>query len=134
MINVGVSAGFHDAASTTLNGKEIIFANHCERYSQIKGDPNFDDYVLPMHYDNIAFYEKPFLKNTRRLFAGQRMKWPNKKYDYYFGHHETHAAAGYYTSPFNECNVLVVDAIGEWNTISIWEGKDDKLKKLKTWN
>ena len=37
MINVGVSAGFHDAASTTLNGKEIIFANHCERYSQIKG-------------------------------------------------------------------------------------------------
>ncbi|RPH07731.1 MAG: hypothetical protein CBD54_003225 [Alphaproteobacteria bacterium TMED194] len=134
MINVGVSAGFHDAASTTLNGKEIIFANHCERYSQIKGDPNFDDYVLPIHYDNIAFYEKPFLKNTRRLFAGQRMKWPNKKYDYYFGHHETHAAAGYYTSPFNECNVLVVDAIGEWNTISIWEGKDDKLKKLKTWN
>ena len=134
MINVGVSAGFHDAASTTLNGKEIIFANHCERYSQIKGDPNFDDYVLPMHYDNIAFYEKPFLKNTRRLFAGQRMKWPNKKYDYYFGHHETHAAAGYYTSPFNECNVLVIDAIGEWNTISIWEGKDDKLTKLKRWN
>ena len=134
MINVGVSAGFHDAAISVLNGREILYANHCERHSKIKGDPNFNPNLLPLHYDNTAFYEKPFLKNTRRLFAGQRMKWPDRKYDYYFGHHETHAAAGYYTSPFNECNVLVIDAIGEWNTISIWEGKDDKLTKLKTWN
>ena len=42
MINVGVSAGFHDAAISVLNGREILYANHCERYSKIKGDPNFN--------------------------------------------------------------------------------------------
>ena len=26
-----------------------------------------------------------------------------------------------------------MDAIGEWDTISIWEGKNDKLKKIKSW-
>ena len=43
-------------------------------------------------------------------------------------------AAGYYTSPFNECNVIVIDAIGEWNTITIWECKDNEMKKIKSWN
>ena len=35
-------------------------------------------------------------------------------------HHMTHAAAGYYTAPFDDCNIIVVDAIGEWDTVSIW--------------
>jgi carbamoyltransferase len=48
----------------------------------------------------------------------------------YFSHHESHAAAGYYTAPFDDCNILVIDAVGEWNTISIW----DNMKKIKTWN
>ena len=63
-------------------------------------------------------------------------KWTitNRHYDNYFGHHETHAdTAEYYTSPFNECNVVVVDAVGEWDTISIWECKDNKMKKVKSW-
>ena len=34
-------------------------------------------------------------------------------------------AAGYYTRPFNNCATLVVDAIGEFTTISIWD--EDKL-------
>ena len=45
-----------------------------------------------------------------------------------FSHHESHAAAGYYTAPFDDCNILVIDAIGEWDTISIW----DNMKKIKS--
>ena len=134
MINVGISEGFHDAAITVLHGQEIISATHSERYTKIKNDPILDLNLIPIKYDTINFYEKPFLKNTRRLFAGQKWQNPRRKYDNYFGHHETHAAAGYYTSPFNECNVLVIDAIGEWNTVSIWECKDNKMKKIKSWN
>ena len=134
MINVGISEGFHDAAITVLHGQEIISATHSERYTKIKNDPILDLNLIPIKYDTINFYEKPFLKNTRRLFAGQKWQNPRRKYDNYFGHHETHAAAGYYTSPFNECNVLVIDAIGEWNTITIWECKDNKMKKIKSWN
>lgn len=44
-------------------------------------------------------------------------------------HHHSHAAAGYYTSPFTEAAVLVVDSIGEWECLTIWEGKGRKIKK-----
>ena len=36
--------------------------------------------------------------------------------------------AGYYTAPFRECNILVIDAIGEWETITIW----DNMKKIRS--
>ena len=26
--------------------------------------------------------------------------------------------------------ILVIDSIGEWETVSIWEGNDGKLRKL----
>jgi carbamoyltransferase len=32
----------------------------------------------------------------------------------------SHAAAGFQTSTFNKATVVVIDAIGEWDTISIW--------------
>ena len=131
MINVGISEGFHDAAITVLNDREIISAWHTERFSKIKNDPILDEELIPKRYDTISFYEKPFLKNTRRLFAGQNWQNPRRKYDNYFGHHQTHAAAGYYTAPFDDCNILVIDAIGEWNTITIWECKDNEMKKIK---
>ena len=131
-INVGISEGFHDAALTVLDGQDIKYASHSERYSRVKNDKWVHKDQL-VDSDSISFYEKPFLKNTRRLFAGQKWTTPKRKYDNYFGHHETHAAAGYYTSPFDECNVIVIDAIGEWDTISIWECKDNKMKKIKSW-
>jgi carbamoyltransferase len=37
------------------------------------------------------------------------------------GHHLAHAAAGFQTSPFNEAAVVVIDAIGEMDTISIYK-------------
>jgi len=44
-------------------------------------------------------------------------------------HHASHAAAGYYTSPFREASVLVIDSIGEFETLTIWQGQGKKLKK-----
>ena len=38
-----------------------------------------------------------------------------------YGHHLCHAAAGFQTSPFDSAKVIVVDAIGEWDTITVWE-------------
>lgn len=44
-------------------------------------------------------------------------------------HHHSHAAAGYFTSPFKDAAVLVIDSIGEFETFSIWEGNGRKLKR-----
>ena len=43
------------------------------------------------------------------------------KIDQYVKHHDSHAAAGYFTSPFKDegATILTVDAIGEWETVSI---------------
>ena len=129
MYNIGISEGFHDAGVTVLNGQEIVHASHSERYSRIKNDKWISKKQIPISYRCSAFYESPFLKNTRRLYAGQKWISPKSKYDYYFKHHQTHAAAGYYTAPFHDCNIIVVDAIGEWDTISIWHN----MKKIKSW-
>ena len=146
MIILGMSEGFHDAGLCDLHNNKIVFASHAERHSGIKNDFKLHHTQFPKSEryqpDVTAFYEKPFRKNLRRLYAGQSWQKPSRKCDYYFGHHESHAAAGYYTSPFDDCNILVIDAIGEWDTISIWEATTEKkhlghvthkLKKIKSW-
>ena len=130
---LGVSEGFHDAAICLLRDTRIHYASSSERYSGIKGDKWIHKDQLPRTKINkpdvVAYYEKPFRKNLRRLYAGQKWQKPRIKYDWSFSHHESHAAAGYYTAPFEDCNILVIDAIGEWDTISIW----DNMTKIKSW-
>jgi carbamoyltransferase len=95
--------------------------------------------------DSIFWYEKPWLKKARQVYAGQYktamdmsilpQRYLNKinlqavpiKYT---PHHASHAAAGYYTSPFNHCAIVVLDAIGEFESATIWEGKHGVMKKL----
>ena len=45
-------------------------------------------------------------------------------------HHHSHAAAGYYTAPFEDSAVLVIDSIGEFETLSVWHGQGDNLKRV----
>ena len=130
---VGISEGYHDAGYCVLDDDEITHASHSERYSRVKNDPFIHvDQILENvqdENDTVAYYEKPFWKNLRRLYAGQGWEKVRTKYDVSFGHHQSHAAAGYYTAPFDDCNILVIDAIGEWDTITIW----DNMKKIKSW-
>jgi carbamoyltransferase len=48
----------------------------------------------------------------------------------YTPHHASHAAAGYYTSPFNHCAVVVLDAIGEFECATIWNCRHGEMKKV----
>ncbi len=45
-------------------------------------------------------------------------------------HHQSHAAAAFYPSPFEEAVVLCMDGVGEWATTSTWVGKDNDIKPL----
>ena len=74
---LGISTGFHDAAVTAVSNGKIVFAGHSERYSKIKHDPNLhpnlikDALKYAGSFDCVAYYEKPWLKRTRQLYAGQ---------------------------------------------------------------
>ena len=147
---LGISAGFHDAAVTLINDQgKILFAGHSERYSKRKHDSNLHPKLIKdaLKYgpiDSIAYYERPWVKKTRQLYAGQyselKTPWtvkglikeqlpdfnlhklPIKSYN----HHLSHAAAGFQTSTFDTATVVVIDAIGEWDTISIWSAHYDE--------
>ena len=93
--------------------------------------------------DRIFWYERPWIKKARQLYAGQYKTALNmrvlprhymRNYRYapitYTPHHASHAAAGYYTSPYNHCAIVVLDAIGEFECATIWEGKHGEMKKV----
>jgi carbamoyltransferase len=95
--------------------------------------------------DHIFWYERPWIKKARQLYAGQyktafdTSTIPRIHLDKcdlghipvtYTPHHASHAAAGYYTSPYNECAVIVLDAIGEFESATIWHGSNNQLKKV----
>jgi carbamoyltransferase len=154
---LGISAGFHDAGITLISDGEIMFAAHSERYSKLKHDSEINREMLTECFDrfgeptHIAYYERPWLKHTRQLYAGQykdifepgiehklREVWPREympKIKYY-GHHLSHAAAGFQTSPYDHATVVVIDAIGEWDTASIWHAEyvDGKAVYKKLWS
>lgn len=144
---LGINETTHDAAVCVLEDGNILFAGHAERYSKVKNDWFTNSEILDeaLSYgkpDAIAYYEWPLLKKfriaTKGGFGGGKPFY--KSYaplkgvkTYSFSHHYSHAAAGYYTSPFDNAVVVVLDAIGEFTTSSIWEGNGNDLKQIKRW-
>lgn len=148
----GINALSHDAAISVINSNgDILFAAHSERYSKIKNDDKLHpdlikealDFGKP---DQIAFFENRWLKKTRQLFDWQfkyvfdNSVFPKnylKKYDIHnivsFKHHESHAAS-YFTSGFPEAVIVVIDGIGEWNTITIWKAIGNQIDLIKEIN
>ncbi len=45
-------------------------------------------------------------------------------------HHQSHAAAAFFPSPFDEAAVLCLDGVGEWATSSLWLGRGSQLTPL----
>jgi carbamoyltransferase len=149
MTNIlGVSAGFHDAAVAVITpAGEIAFAGHSERYSKQKNDRDISlgliNEIDMSTVSTIAYYERPWLRQTRQLYAGQGVDWHQlttrqilaqqlghsrirgRKIQSY-SHHLCHAAAGFQTSEFDRATVVVIDAIGEWDTVTIWGAEYDR--------
>lgn len=142
MIIMGINACSHDASISVLDNGEIVFASQSERFSKIKNDWFINDEILEeaLSYgepDLIAYYEKPFLKHIRtRLFGGLSSPFAEVKNQLpeakivKHSHHYSHACAGYFTSRFDDCVIVVLDSIGEFETSTIWTGVGNKVKKI----
>jgi hypothetical protein len=46
-------------------------------------------------------------------------------------HHQSHAAAAFFPSPFKDAVVLTMDGVGEWATTSVSIGHDNQLETIK---
>jgi carbamoyltransferase len=137
VIILGINETSHDASISLIKDGEILFAGHAERYSKQKNDWYINNDLINDAFkygapNAIAYYEKPLLKSSRLALKGGSGDWkPRFKIDGIprksFSHHYSHACAGYYTSKFNDAVVVVLDAIGEYNTSTIWVGEGEKI-------
>jgi carbamoyltransferase len=150
---IGISSGFHDAGLSVVDNKgNILFAGHSERYSKAKHDSQLCPGISidAKKYINddfeVHYYERPYVKAVRQLIAGQRIGPLNvekiigsdfihsmENHEFMqlskiktHNHHLCHAAAGFQTSPYMDATVVVIDAIGELDTITIWDATYDK--------
>jgi carbamoyltransferase len=143
---VGINGQNHDASMALIDNESILWAAHAERYSRVKNDKHLNTEMIKEMYEygtpkTAVWFEKPFSKSMRKLYSGERPWWCNPKEELKrvglghlslekVGHHESHAAAGFYTSKFTDAAILVVDAVGEWDTASMWHGTAYGLNKV----
>ena len=147
MIRWGISANSHDAAIAVFDNSQLVFASHAERFSGQKNDRDLNKSIIAYAKKfgdpkEVYWYENPKLKTIRQLLAGQGWKARDNNIDiymeryeinapvYYSTHHRSHASAGYFTSQFDDACVIVIDAIGEFETLTIWQAEGTELKKV----
>jgi carbamoyltransferase len=139
----GINALNHGSSLAVFSDTTLISFETCK-------DDELDQEIIDRasawgNPDIIYWYENPWKKKLRQLRAGQysraftlddlpRFYLLDTGIDYgeliYTPHHGSHAAAGYYTSPFDDAAIVVLDAIGEFECASIWHGQGDTLKKV----
>jgi len=131
---LGISEGFHNAAYAVVKDNKIEFATEVERITRIKNDsriPNwhFNTLKEKYYYDKTVFYEDTRFKDARREMYGLAKTTPCREYDIErILHHESHYASAYFSAPFIPDSTVVIDAIGEFDTASIW------VDGVKIWN
>lgn len=141
---LGINALNHDASVAVINNDSVI--HHERSLCNFDLCPELLDRALkhgPIDY--IAWYERPWLKKSRQLRAGQYKDAFNlaelpslylKKFGVkgipikYIPHHLSHAANAVYESGFDETAVVVADAIGEWDTVTVWHFSRNKFTKI----
>ena len=144
MISWGINALNHGSSLAVFKDGEYI-----DGFTSANDNLDPNQFKLNLEYqgppDRIYWYERPWVKKARQLYAGQyntafrldnlpRRKLKDWGLGYapvtYTPHHASHAAAGYYTSPFNHCAVVVLDAIGEFECATIWNCVHGEMTKV----
>jgi carbamoyltransferase len=145
---LGINAYNHDASVCLVDRDQVVFAAHAERYSRVKNDSELNAGIIEnmLEYGTptaVCWYELPWKRNLRQIYSGEGPRFYSikkllKKYDlghlpiHEIAHHRGHAAQGFYTSGMPSASILVIDAIGENMTTSIWTA--DKQGLVLDWS
>lgn len=159
-ITWGIVGNSHDASLAVFNTRiagltdhyttELLWAGLSKDFSNIPHDPDLNWEML-QHItvtkglprpNKVVWYERPLLKTFRQWRAGQGWLYKENNIRKYLSrwniscpieytqHHESHAAYAYYTQPHDDCAVVCLDSIGEFETLTVWHGKNNKLKQV----
>ncbi len=97
---------------------------HCFDYAPF-GEIFSLDATSAMLYEQV-FSKQALLAQMERHFP----QFPSERV-HQVSHHLSHAASAYFTSGWDECLVVVLDAMGETQSGSIFHGKGGHLEKLR---
>lgn len=141
---LGINAANHDASVCLVHDQQVIFAAHAERYSRVKNDYQLNADLLQdmLNYGTptaVCWYEQPWKRLVRQVAYREPIAYYSiRKLLRPYGldhlplhtvpHHRAHAAHGFCDSGYDHAVVLVVDAIGEWTTTSVWLANAKQLK------
>ena len=148
MITWGIVANSHDASIAAFDNNNLKWAGLAKDFSGITHDADLNSKLVSEAIHTVGYpcrivwYEQPFKKTMRQLWAGQG--WLGKENNIkrylaahqldvpikYTQHHLSHAAYAYYTQPHDDCAVICLDSIGEFETLTVWHGKNNRLKKI----
>jgi carbamoyltransferase len=87
--------------------------------------------IFSLDQTSAALYEEVFSKQS--LLAQINRNYPEYPAErvHQVSHHLSHAASAYFTSGWDECLVVVIDAMGETQSGSIFHAKNRQLTKLR---
>jgi len=89
---------------------------------------SFNKYPIRTLFKRIKFLkENKELRNPNFLLAEHFLYQGPVKY---VEHHLSHAAFSYLTSPYKEATIVIVDGVGEFETVTISRGKGDSIEKV----
>ena len=83
--------------------------------------------AMPVWLKHKLFQKKMLFDKLKR--HDENFKDDNKIY--FSDHHLSHAASGFFPSPFNEAIILTADGVGEWATTTVALGKSNNLEIKK---
>ena len=151
----------HDAAAALVCGGRVIAAAAEERFDRRKHSAHFpvgairwalqhkaislgeiDEIVHSFDYEpyrdiysvdpvtadlyNGVFSKQAFAEIVQRDLPG----FPSERI-HSVAHHLSHAASAFYTSGWDECLVVVLDAMGETHGVTVYEGRGTDLQRVR---
>lgn len=86
--------------------------------------------VLRSELRKLIHLQRADVNNSLYHDEVHKDKKPNVPKLLFCEHHESHAAAAYFPSPFDDAAILCLDGVGEWATSSAWRGVSGELTPL----
>ena len=159
---LGLSLSPHDSSAALLDNGKIISAIEEERLSRVRHCINYDNSKYTLDKE-ATYFDTHFLNLSNYSIKSKINKLKKYFFDYFsvedneiemtigsnllgspvplenyinIDHHLAHAAHAFFSSPYEEAAVLVVDGSGNesqgrFDTISFFLGKGNKIKLLK---
>ncbi|AAM01314.1 carbamoyltransferase family protein [Methanopyrus kandleri] len=132
---VGIHHG-HDAGAALIRDGEIVAAANEERFSRKKFHRGFPErslqFVLERSNDVDVLAVAGLYRKRKDLERVRDIAEELEVPVYLVEHHAAHAASAYYTSGFNRCLTITVDAAGDGLSATVWVCERGEMHRVST--